>query len=602
MRWVTMPWHVLVTFFSSIGSVFSSWWGKRNLRYLLQGIPSLLVFVGIVVLAQYCFFQDQTVLAQSYTEKARGSLAEASSLGIANKDATKPLAMAQTCYHRLTYLPSDKTENRYWLAISNHIRSQLAQRKISTTNEKLQNARDDEKEALQKELDMAKEEYATMSSAAFRLMNGLAPSNRRGYGRAHLWQFEQLYRLQPGPDGKPVPPTLAAYVEAERHLLHALEYPDESVKMSANFGLARLYRDANRIEDAKRHMAEVAAVFPEYRLVLAQWAKIQNDNESAMGHAKAAEGAFRKRLNASQDDHEARLNLIDCFLIQTKYQEAQDLISNGATLSSNQEQLIQMYRRKQTWLLLVWSDAKEKDPRSTFDERLTMLDQAMAIDPNNPELFQRLLKLTKEKTPEAEKARELFRKHKLSKGSDSPMAELFLGLDAWQQDNAAEARFHWEKAFKLSSGAPLIANNLAWVLAFYPPVDLPRALDMVNAAVDKAPNEPRFRGTRGQILAKMGRHQDALPDLQEAIKAYPKDPNLFKVLSETCEKLGFTKMAADYKARAEELTGTKGGATLDPAGGTEKKADVPNVELKAPPAAPPKTEPKTEPKPPGGSR
>jgi hypothetical protein len=61
-------------------------------------------------------------------------------------------------------------------------------------------------------------------------------------------------------------------------------------------------------------------------------------------------------------------------------------------------------------------------------------------------------------------------------------------------------------------------------------------------------------------------------------------------------------MAADYKARAEELTGTKGGATLDPAGGTEKKADVPNVELKAPPAAPPKTEPKTEPKPPGGSR
>jgi hypothetical protein len=99
----------------------------------------------------------------------------------------------------------------------------------------------------------------------------------------------------------------------------------------------------------------------------------------------------------------------------------------------------------------------------------------------------------------------------------------------------------------------------------------------------------------------MGKYQDALPDLQEAIKAYSKDPNLFKVLTETCEKLGYAKMAADYKTRAEELTGTKG-ATLDPAGGAEKKADLPNVELKAPPAAPPKTEPKSEPKPPGGSR
>ena len=73
----------------------------------------------------------------------------------------------------------------------------------------------------------------------------------------------------------------------------------------------------------------------------------------------------------------------------------------------------------------------------------------------------------------------------------------------------------------MSQGAPLVANNLAWVLAFSPPVDLPRALELANAAVNKVPNEPRFRGTRGQILARMEKWKEALPDLEEALKIFP---------------------------------------------------------------------------------
>ena len=189
------------------------------------------------------------------------------------------------------------------------------------------------------------------------------------------------------------------------------------------------------------------------------------------------------------------------------------------------------------------------------------------------------------------------------------MAQLFHGIDAFQQNRPEEAKYHWEKAFALSNGAPLVANNLAWAVAFYPPVDLPRAMEMSNAAVAKAPNEARFRGTRGHILAKMKQYKEALPDLEASVKVYGNDPNLFKVLSETCSNLGYTKMASEYKAREEQLRG-KGGATLQPGAPGDKKDGQPAADFKpqtgapspgkppAIPSTPAKDEPKSGTKPP----
>src|SRR5262249_31337193 len=146
----------------------------------------------------------------------------------------------------------------------------------------------------------------------------------------------------------------------------------------------------------------------------------------------------------------------------------------------------------------------------------------------------------------------------IDSGRSSAVAHLVLGMDYWSLEKPQDAKYHWERAFELYQGqntnaALLVANNLAWVLGTVPPVDLERALGMINAVVEKAPNEPRFRSTRGHILAKMGRHKEALPDLEEAKKVpqYANDPALFQQLAETCAQLGMEKVAADYKKRAD---------------------------------------------------
>lgn len=415
---------------------------------------------------------------------------------------------------------------------------------------------DEEKERIKSEAATLRQEAHEAEQSALELMKEIAPEDRAGYGRAHLWMFDFLYRWEKSADGKYLPLPRETVLSAERHALRAAEDPDKDVRVQGHFGLARLYRDHSRIEDAKKSLAIVAEKHPEYHLTLAQWAKIQNEPEAVAKHAKAAAASFQARLKKDLDDHEARGGLIECLILQAQFEEAKKLINLGVTLAKKPE-MIESYRKKMVQAHLALYDAKVNDDSAeAANERFEQLDQAMNLDPDNAEVFTRLVKLMRDPGPVAEKARARLRAT-VASGKESAMVYLFLGIDAHQSEKPAEARTYWEKALKLSPGAPLIANNLAWALAFYEPVDLPRALELVDACVKHSPDEARYRGTRGHVLAKMKRYQEALPDLQAAIKTYPNDANLFRALAETAEQLGLTVLAAEYKKRADELKETK---------------------------------------------
>jgi predicted Zn-dependent protease len=97
---------------------------------------------------------------------------------------------------------------------------------------------------------------------------------------------------------------------------------------------------------------------------------------------------------------------------------------------------------------------------------------------------------------------------------------------------------------------PAVANNLAWILANGPDPDLPRALETINAVIERWPGELRFRGTRGQILARMQRWKEALADLELALKVYPDSAQLHRALAETYEHLDAPGMAVEHRQRA----------------------------------------------------
>jgi hypothetical protein len=100
-----------------------------------------------------------------------------------------------------------------------------------------------------------------------------------------------------------------------------------------------------------------------------------------------------------------------------------------------------------------------------------------------------------------------------------------------------------------------VANNLAWVIAFnMKPPDLDRALALVNLALSKE-EKPEFHGTRGHILAEMGRDREAMNDLESAKAAYANSPkqahNLFARLAKVYGNLGL-KSEADHNQKLAE--------------------------------------------------
>src|SRR5207237_196670 len=130
------------------------------------------------------------------------------------------------------------------------------------------------------------------------------------------------------------------------------------------------------------------------------------------------------------------------------------------------------------------------DPTLSAENRFSLLEEAAQLDPNNRDVLQRLVVFTRETGPQAEKSRRIFR-GLIDRDEPSALAHVVLGSDAWMQNKPDDARYHWDKAFRLSGGDPTVGNNLAWILAHNKPVDLEQALAIINEVV-KRQNNPKF--------------------------------------------------------------------------------------------------------------
>jgi tetratricopeptide (TPR) repeat protein len=547
--WVVFyPSHLVASAVVHAGHLLTEWWHHRNLLYLLQGLPALALFVGLLTLGAVVAGQDRGLLADDYHIQAHRSVAEAGQLLRSNKDAKPALAMAQTCYLRLGVLQPEKVENRYGQA---------------------------------QVLELLKQ-----PAAADAVLRSIAPADRPGYGPAHLWLADKIWAALQAPPAAGEKPRTAELLRAyERHLLHALQWKTEPVTTEAHKRLYNLYRQTSRLPEAEKELALAAERVPELRLDLAGWNLAQGKKDQAQRNAQAAAQAFRKRLDDNDTDHVARAGLIRCDLMTGDYAAAQELAQRGIALANEKPELLTAYRVELARVLVAWYDAKTADPKSAPAERFALLEQVMAIFPDSPDLLQRLVTFIRQTGPEGEKVRQKFR-DLTAEGKPSAVAHLVLGTDAWQRDKPAEARYHWEKALQLSPGTPQVANNLAWVLAHYPPVDVDRALSLIDAALKQVPGDPRLHGTRGHILAKLDRHKEALEELEIAKVAYPNDAKLFRQLAESCAKLSLDKMAADYKQRAEALA-VKAPAPNPPTAGPDTKPSAPD----SPPASEPKGSP-----------
>jgi lipopolysaccharide biosynthesis regulator YciM len=93
-------------------------------------------------------------------------------------------------------------------------------------------------------------------------------------------------------------------------------------------------------------------------------------------------------------------------------------------------------------------------------------------------------------------------------------------------------------------------NNLACVLLQHPEPPLAEALAAASKAVEADSNDFRFRQTRGQILLRLERYQEAVSDLEYALNGMPNVPTIHQSLAKAYDALGNRQLAAFHERNA----------------------------------------------------
>ena len=475
-----------------------TWWRGRPVRPALLGLPALLggLALGGLVIA----------VALTPTQEVEARYLVQAEKSLRGKDA----ATALLCYDRLAYRSAERPDLLFGMAQAADAGGQPARARA--------------------------------------LIAELAPVGRPGYGPAHLWLACQLLR-------NPNPP-LDVRKTAEAHLLHALNARVEDSVLAHSL-LCELYMSDGEYEQAEPHLLKAVKVRPFLRLRAAQLYAQRGDKQRARGECELVIAHFRERSKADPADDFARLAWADATTLLgslsndwDRFREALRILDEGFAISHNA-----IYSTFAGRVYVTWYDTLARNHEANAADRLAVLQEGLARDSGNQDLLNRMLALTQSPGDDGTKATEALQRL-LASGKATAAAHFALGVVALRQGRTDEARLHWERASALSPDMPAVANNLAMMLATAKEPDLPRALGLIDLALERSPKDANFHHTRGTILQKMGRCKEALAELETALPSFPDNAQLHAQLADVYEHLGVAGLAMEHRRRAEANAAT----------------------------------------------
>jgi tetratricopeptide (TPR) repeat protein len=387
------------------------------------------------------------------------------------------------------------------------------------------------------------------------LLDRLAPLNDAavpdaspaGFAPAHLALGRELLAT--------TRPTAATIGAAERHLRLAVDAPPapgwEAGTAEAHALLGRLYAAAARWELARAHLS--AAVgrsgSDDLTLMLAQVCASLGRAEEAAGWAKRAALHWERAVDADPRNVRARVANAEALLLLEEFAAATGAIDRALITLPADPALSRAFGQA----CAAWIGALERRGSRDAGLAVDLLHRGLSRDPENPALLERLAALARSAaaaSPDGARARALLN-DLLADGRATATLHLILGADAYARGLRDSALYHYERAYALAPHNTAVANNLAFVLALGdPPRDEARALTLAESAVARDPGNLRFRDTRGQLYAHLGRWREAVSDLEAALPAIGDKRRAHAALAECYHQLGLTDLASAHRRHA----------------------------------------------------
>ncbi len=499
-RWVTavvfwpigMAQGLFWRIFDALGYLwgwFARRWRQREWRYLLQGLPALLGFL-LVVLVAVLAYHRQTRLVDVYRQSAVRAL------------QAENYSSARIYYERLIVLNQRDESTRYDLALA---LAGLGQTERAST-----------------------------------IMESMAPLDRAGYGQAHLWLATRILG-----DFDPNALTVAHMQRAFAHLTHAKQRLPNAAEVDWYF--ARYHAASGRPEAAVPHLENAVNGLPELYFELSLLYATLGQMDAARQAAHRAHAHLRGWVSANPNDDDARLRWASVRVNLGDFEGAIRILTEGAMLRPDGP-----FQQALARALISRFDQISQQSEQVGPEKIELLRMALRHDPNSQEALVRLIDLGGGSAEERQDAREMLQ-GLLVGGYATPFIHFVLGCRAWEAGTQETALFHLERAYQLDEQLAPVANNLAWVLAHRDPPDLDRALAIINSVLDRWPNDGNYRDTRGQILVKLERWNEALDDLERALPQMPSNVALHQALAVAYRNLGQEPLAEKHEELAQYL-------------------------------------------------
>lgn len=254
----------------------------------------------------------------------------------------------------------------------------------------------------------------------------------------------------------------------------------------------------------------------------------------------------------SNDNAVAKMRLMS---ILNQESAAREWLGTQRNIKPEDRQLIESEVSEMVLIASIIRSGESKTPD------WSKLEPLLARDPNHP-MWSRLAVALWAAPPKPEnEAARIWVQKRLDEGTSADTILRYSILASSSKYNTTGTKAEDSKVLrglyrKLLATQPddvIALNNLSMLIYKYEPDHLDEALQYASRAAKLAPRVPAVRDTVGEILARQGRWDEALPILESCISDLPEEWNLHNTLAQIYDKKGLKDRAAAHKSALERI-------------------------------------------------
>ncbi|MEY2726773.1 MAG: hypothetical protein RLZZ458_2640, partial [Planctomycetota bacterium] len=328
----------------------------------------------------------------------------------------------------------------------------------------------------------------------------------------------------------------------------------------AGFMLATLYISQEKYVEALELLQSItrssAAPFPEaWYSQAALQQNLQRFDEARSSAAVAAEQFLNRHIRQPAATSEL-LQTIRALVIAQRENDALAIAESRIKLAKDPAEQANWTSLKGE-ICAAWSRRLRTRPNATpadHAQSLAILFQGIAVAPSQPAVIEELCALAISDRISSEDVGQHL-ETALNSGVSPGLVHFIQGTRYATQSppDSTEADRHYKLAVEHDANFPGLLNNMANLISNSPDGNHEEALKLVDEALKQIPEQPQFLDTRGKLLLRLGKPQEALVNFEKALVDPSTRVEVHTNISSAWKALGDAEKAAYHKSIAEAL-------------------------------------------------